>query len=161
MTTEPERQTKKRGKLAFAAGLVGLIVLASVSLGVFALHNYNQTDAYLKRVLREMRETGAETTAEGCIDRIMRWRASCRLSNVLCDNFSPRAMQACLAAKDRTGYCRSLPQDRGTTRFGYRDCKRRKMTRKTRKACASAYRMLDQYCRGLLQPRGADARIQK
>jgi hypothetical protein len=140
---------KPRSKRAFTAALVGLILVTSVSLAGLALHNYHRSDAYLERVASQIRRAGARTTAEGCVERILDWRTTCPLSNVLCDNFAPRAMRVCLQARDRSGYCRSLPRRRGTTRFGYHDCQQRGMTRETRKACASAYRMLDQHCRRL------------
>jgi len=155
MSVDHTSKTTPASKRAFTLGLVAFMAVGSAALAGFAVYNYHRSNAYLKRVLVDMRRTGARTTAEGCVDHILAWRKTCPLSRVLCDNFAPRAMKICLQARDRTGYCRSLPPLRGTTRFGYRDCVARKMTRKTRNACAAAFRMLDQYCRGITAKRGS------
>jgi hypothetical protein len=144
MTRRPPRSKRR-----FTAALVGLVLVASVALAALTLHNYHRSEAYLERVASQMRRAGARTTAEGCVERILAWRERCPLSGVLCDNFAPRAMRMCLEAGDRRGYCRSLPPRRGTSRFGYQDCQDKGVTSETRKACASAYRMLDQHCRRL------------
>lgn len=123
------------------------MTLSGASLGVLALHSYHRKDAYLIGVEREMRVAGRSTTAEGCVDHVLAWRPRCQGSPLLCDSFAPRAMRACLEAKERAGYCQSLPARRGTARFGFADCKRRSVTRATRKTCGAAFKMLDLFCR--------------
>lgn len=113
---------------------------------MLALRSFHEKDAYLLSVETKMRRAGESTTALGCVDRVLAWRPTCQGSRVLCDNFAPRAMRACLEVRDRAGYCRSLPKRRGTTRFGYADCQRRGVTRETRNTCGAAFRMLDVHC---------------
>ena len=53
---------------------------------------------------------------------------------------APRAMRACLEAKERTGYCQSLPARRGTARFGFADCGKAKIEGTRNLACVLTVR---------------------
>jgi hypothetical protein len=137
---------------------VGGLLILSVLMGVLALRNYLNTDRYLHGVLRDMAKRGKGLTAEQCVDAVLRWRKECRGSRVLCDNFSGRVMRTCLEARDRRAFCERLPADSTTTHFGYQDCKDRGVTRQTKRACASAFRMIDVHCRRLRRAKLATRR---
>ncbi|MFH2008038.1 MAG: hypothetical protein ABI333_15760 [bacterium] len=118
-------------------------------MSAFAFRSYLRADHYLAGVLRTMERRGKTLSAEGCVDAVIYWRKECRGARVLCDNFSSRVMATCLKARDRRVYCRTLPRYTASTRFGYRDCRKRSVTRQTKRACAAAFRMIDFHCRQL------------
>lgn len=120
----------------------------SAILGVMAYANFKATNRYLRSVERGMRERGKTLTVDGCVDAVINWRKECRGSKILCNSYAPRVMRACLEARDRRAYCAKLPPITDGPRFGWRDCEKRGVTRKTKKACAAAFRMLHIHCRG-------------
>lgn len=120
----------------------------SAIMGVMAFANFQSTDRYLRAVERGMRQQGKKLTVDGCVDAVVTWRKGCQGARVLCDSFAPRVMRACLEARDRRAYCAKLPPLTEGPRFGWRDCQRRGVTRKTKKACAAAFRMVHIHCRG-------------
>ena len=143
---ETGREQTRRGRIAL--GLVGGLLVLSLGFGLLGWRNFHRASDHLEAVKARLARQGRGLDAQGCIGAVLAWRKRCAVTKSLCDAFAPRVMRSCLAARDRSAYCRTLTKLPGTTHFGYRDCQRRGVTRKTKKACAAAFRMLHIHCRG-------------
>ena len=71
----------------------------------------------------------------------------------LCFASSSLVTHRCLDARDRSAYCQTLGAAHRDTRFGYKECKARGVTRQNKKICAAAYRAIAAHCSKQGMPR--------
>lgn len=133
-----------------AKALVASLVAAATLIGVVAFWRFSTSERFLSGVMVEVRDKGKTATPEQCVDEVVRQAAKCEAMKSLCDASAPRWMNACLRGTDRSAYCASLGSAPRATSFGYEACKRREVDRRTKKACASAYRAIAAHCSSLV-----------
>lgn len=139
---------KNNGRL-----VIGLLLLLSAVVGVVAYWRFIVSDRYLRADLNRLSTRGKRLSVEGCVDATVTWASRCQAMKSLCDATGPEMMTRCLAANDRTAYCARLGRTGADTHFGFKECKARHVNRKTKSACADAYRAIATYCDGLLARR--------
>lgn len=139
--TEVERRRSGSWKI-----VVAVLFALSIVIGVVAYWRFIVSDRFLRDDLEQMAQRGRSLSVEQCVDATVEWAGSCRAMKSLCDATGPQLMRTCLAARDRSEYCDSLGDRARETRFGFKECKARKVTRKTKKACAAAYRAIASHC---------------
>jgi hypothetical protein len=125
----------------------------STVIGVIAFWRFAVSDEFLARVRVNMEEKGKVSTPEQCVDEVVRHAATCEAMKSMCEATAPQWMEACLHGRDRTSYCASLGDATMSTSFGFAACKERHVDRRTKKACASAYRSIAAHCQSLTRNR--------
>lgn len=126
--------------------VVSVLFALSVVIGVVAYWRFIASDRYLRADLKRLAAQGKQLTVEGCVDATLAWGRSCKAMKSLCDATAPEMMGKCLAARDRSSYCRRLGTTGHDTHFGFKECKARGVDRKSKKTCATAYRAIATHC---------------
>lgn len=146
MDTQPE--TAERGGVwRFTLGFIAVLLVFSGALSLWLLGEIRRTSPEFVEDARRMRQLGASADPEGCVDAMLEWHARCDAPVDLCELTVPRIMGACLEGQDRTAWCEALPVTTQDTRFGKKECEARGVTKKNKKACATAYRSIDHTCK--------------
>lgn len=148
MTSSPPPSVATADGRGRSARLVLLVVFSLSSvLGVLAYWRYQQSERFIRGSIAAFGVRGAKATVEQCVDQVVVWTESCRAMIGLCDASVSRMMNACLKGQDRSQACAAiLPNATADTRFGHEACIKRGVTRRTKKACAAAYRMIAAHC---------------
>lgn len=126
--------------------VIGVLLLVATVVGVLSYWRFIVSDRHLRADIARMERRGASIGVEQCIDEVVRWAGRCKAMKSLCDAEAPRLADVCLAARDRSAYCAQLGDRHRETSFGFKECQARKVTRKTKKACATAYRAIANHC---------------
>jgi len=125
--------------------VVALLTVAT-AMGVVAFWRFSESDKFLSHVMVEMENAGKTSSPEQCVDEVVKHASTCEAMKSLCDSSAPRWMEACLRGQDRVGYCSTLGDTPKATSFGFKACKDRQVDRRTKGACASAYRAIAAHC---------------
>lgn len=139
--TSPQPVRKNRAWL-----VVSILFGLSVAIGLVAYWRFIVSDKYLRADLHRLGEQGKKLDVEGCVDATLEWARHCKAMKSLCDATTPEMMGKCLAARDRSAYCKKLGDTGKDTHYGYKECKARGVTRKTKKTCSIAYRAIVTHC---------------
>lgn len=145
MSTEQPVTEERRRSNSWKIVVAVLFALSTV-IGVLAYWRFIVSDRFLREDLEKMARVGRSLSVEQCVDATVAWAGTCRAMKSLCDATGPQLMRTCLAARDRSDYCNHLGDRAKETHFGFKECKARKVTRKTKKACAAAYRAIASHC---------------
>jgi hypothetical protein len=135
------------------AWVLSALFALSLVIGVVAYWRFTRSDRFLARDLKMMASRGKHHTIEQCVDDLLGWSAHCEAMLSLCEASIPRMMEACLAAQERAAYCKDLGIRAMSTRFGFPECKVRKVDRSRKKVCALAYRTIAAHCAMLTKDR--------
>lgn len=148
MTSEPSASTPRpyQRKHHNAKSVLLCIFGLALIIGCLGYWRFIVSDRFLRDDVLSMQKQGKTLSVEGCVDAVVLWASRCRAMKSLCDATAPRMMDVCLAAGNRSAYCRKLGQSGNDTHFGFEECRARKVKRKTKKACASAYRAIANHC---------------
>jgi len=138
------RQQKHKGYWVIA-----LIFSFSSIIGIVAYSKYVSSEKTLLQNFNKMSSLGKTASVETCVDHVLNWRKTCQAMKSLCDVSVPRMMGACLGSQNRKPYCNQLGTTSSDTHFGYKECQARKVNKKTKKACALSYRVIDNHCKTL------------
>lgn len=132
--------------------LVAGLLFCSVIGAAVAFWQFQRSERYVADALQDMRREGKLLSVEQCVDRVVDRSGRCEAMLSICESTSPRLMHACLEARDRTAYCGTLTTSTADTRFGFKACTARGARKGLpKKACASAYRTIDAYCREIAE----------
>lgn len=129
-----------------ATSVIVVLMTVATAMGVLAFWRFSESDRFLSHVMGEMEGVGKSASAEQCVDEVVKRAATCEAMKSLCDASAPRWMGACLRGQDRAAYCSRLGDKPKATSFGFKACKDRHVDRRTKSACASAYRSIAAHC---------------
>lgn len=129
-----------------------MLTLATI-LGVVAYWRYTVSERHLHTVFDELRAKGASLDVEECVTEVLAWHnTGCEAMQSLCDHSVPMALEHCLSAQDRAGYCDALQIDESSGKWTYDMCKKRGVSpdhgarRRQMKACGNAYGAIESFC---------------
>jgi hypothetical protein len=129
--------------------IVLVIFGCSVIIGIFAYRQYVVSKNFLQADKAYFQSIGKTINSEGCVDEIVHWYSNCKAMKSLCDVSTPKMMDFCLLGQPRKDDCNRYGPNTSDTHFGYPQCQARNVTRKTKKPCALAYRVIDKHCQTL------------
>ncbi len=129
-----------------AISVIVVLMTVATAMGVLAFWRFSESDRFLSHVIVEMESVGKSASTEQCVDEVVKHAATCEAMKSLCDASAPRWMEACLQGQDRTAYCGTLGDKPKATSFGFTACRDRHVDRRTKKACAAAYRSIATHC---------------
>jgi hypothetical protein len=157
-----------RGRRSHAGyAVVGVILFGSLVLGAVFAVRLMRSEERLWAAQVAMQAEGGALTVDGCVDRVMEWRAGCDALEALCDETVDPMIDTCMQGRDRKDYCSTVVEWTGNTGFEFAQCDRRGVQaikpakgfwdrmlfgggRQTpeRKTCAKSYRAVAVYCEG-------------
>lgn len=153
MTQDPKTQDQQK-KRHNGFRVLAVVMLLAALIGVMAYWRFIVSDRHLRADLEAMAERGAQLTAEQCVDATLSWAAGCQAMKSLCDASAQLIAHRCLDGRDRSTYCAGLGEAIYDTKFGYKECQARGVTRTTKKTCAAAYRAIAAHCHKLRKGAG-------
>lgn len=127
------------------------VAVSALILGVILYARYAEFRAYIRTTLEHPTETPAwrqpGMTPERCVDEAMTWTADCHGIKKLCDVYTTRIMEECLAPLDLTTYCGQLTEIEKIARFGQQECLARGVRREvSANSCGNAYKAIAEAC---------------
>jgi hypothetical protein len=130
------------------AKLVIVALLAtSVALGGYTFRRFVGSERLVRAEAAELHARGRHLGGEECVSEVLDWGRHCAAQKVVCDAAVRPLTLACLQARDRTEYCRTLGP-RLDTHFSFARCQERGYTRRNR-LCAEAYLTVVGHCLAL------------
>lgn len=127
------------------------VAVATLLLGTILYARYSEFRTYIRTTLEYPTETPAwkqaGMTPERCVDEAMRWTTACHGIKNLCDVYTTRIMEECLAPLDLTTYCAQLHDVERVARFGQQECLARGVRREVdANSCGDAYKAIVEAC---------------
>lgn len=127
------------------------VAVAALLLGTLLYARYAEFRAYIRTTLEHPTATPPwrlpGMTPERCVDEAMAWTASCHGIKNLCDVYTTRIMEECLAPLDLATYCGQLTEIEKVARFGQQECLARGVKREvSANSCGNAYKAIAEAC---------------
>lgn len=136
--------------------VVSSILLFSTIFGVFSYKKYIDSEKIILNSLTEFDKKGKKLNGEECITEVLDWNNSCLAMKSLCDHSVPRLMNVCLQGQNRDHECQRFAHTESDSRIGVSECYSRRVKKKQKKNCTTAYMVWNDYCQTLFASKKDD-----
>jgi hypothetical protein len=127
--------------------VVSGLLAASMLIGGLSYRRYVASEKLVRAAAADLHARGRDLDGEACVSEVLEWGKHCDAMKIVCDEAVGPLVRTCLAAADRTDYCRALGP-RLDTHFSFAHCHARGYGRRNR-LCAEAYMAVIGHCRDL------------